>query len=154
MDKLKMKPTKDSGFTLIETLVVLAILAILAAGGFAVVSWIAPTADATAGSIFKGAVRQFTVKALTDEGAEMTWNTAQGQLSIISLGSTPITQNYTLPKNVQITLNGNTFSCLVLNPKGFPDNGISNLPTPCTVTNPTTPFTWSITDGSSKLTFQ
>lgn len=149
-----MNSTQNRGFTLMETLVVLAILAILAAGGYAVVSWISPTADATAGSILKGAVRQFTVKALTDEGAEMTWNADNGQLSIISLGSNPVSQNYALPKNVQITLNNKSFSCLVLNPKGFPDNGIPHLPVACTAKNPTSPFTWSITDGSSKLTFQ
>lgn len=149
MDQLR--PDRESGLTLVEVLIVIAILAILAAGGAALLGLIPATANVTSGTILKEAVREFTAQAVSDEGAEMTWTPDSGQLTIVSLGANPVSKSYTLSKNVQITLDGKIFSCLVLNPQGFPDN---QAVTSCAQSKPRIPMTWSITDGSSSITFQ
>ena len=140
----------EKGLTLVELLVVIAILALLTVGGVALMGLIPTTENATSGTILKEAVREFTAQALSDEGAEMTWN-GSGLLTIVSLGSNPVSKTYQLEKSVQITLNGKPFQCLVLNPQGFPDN---SAVTSCSASNPTSPFTWSVTDGTNVITFQ
>lgn len=156
MDQLKKIEASCKGFgscegmTLIELLIVIAIVAVLSVGGFAFIHLLSSESSATGGEILKEAVRQFTVQALSNEGAEMTWN-GKRQLSIESLGSNPVTKNYLMPSRTQIQLDGKPFSCLVLNPRGFPDNGIMSCNNG---TNPATPLTWSINDGHSQVTFQ
>ncbi|MBU2834202.1 hypothetical protein HF673_00015 [Acidithiobacillus thiooxidans] len=138
------------GVTLIELLIIIAIVAVLSVGGLAFFYALSSESNTTGGEILKEAVRQFTVQALSNEGAEMTWN-GKRQLSIVSLGSNPVTKNYLMPNNIQIDLNGKPFSCLVLNPRGFPDNGVMSCNGGL---NPTTPLTWSMSDGNSQFTFQ
>lgn len=149
MDQLKLFVARDQGLTLIELLVVIAIVSVLSIGGYAMVQLLSPASDGTGGEILKEAVRQFTVQALSDEGAEMTWNGKA--LSIVALGSNPVTKSYLMPNNVQIGLDGKPFQCLVLNPRGFPDNGAMN----CNGNvNPAIPLQWSISDGHSQVIFQ
>ena len=143
--------SEDKGLTLIELLVVLAILAILAVGGISLFGLIPVSVNATSGTILKEAVRQLTVQALSDEGAEMIWKSSTGTLSIVALGANPVSKSYHLSPKVSITLDSKPFQCLVLNPQGFPDNSAVKT---CGQSNPTIPMTWSVTDGSSNLTFQ
>ncbi len=133
-----------------ELLVIMAILSVLALAGAAALRLIPVTQNSTSAAIFKGALRQFEVQALTNQGAEMTWN-GKGTLSIVSLGGNPVSKTYPLSHSVQITLNGAPFSCLVLNPQGFPDNGAVAT---CSESNPSSPLTWSISDGSTSVSFQ
>lgn len=138
------------GMTLIELLIVIAIVAVLSVGGLAFFHELSAESNATGGEILKEAVRQLTVQALSNEGAEMTWN-GKRHLSIVSLGSNPVTKKYLMPNNIQINLDGKPFSCLVLNPRGFPDNAVMS----CNGgVNPTTPLTWSMSDGHAQFTFQ
>jgi prepilin-type N-terminal cleavage/methylation domain-containing protein len=145
MDQLNQR-----GLTLIELLVVIAILAILAVGGYSVLRLIPSTGNATAKTVFKQAVRQLTIQALSDEGAELTWD-GQGHLELRSLGANPVVQSYTLPNHETITINGQPFSCLVLNPKGFPDNAA--VPS-CKASNPSVPLIWSLSNGTYRISFQ
>ncbi|MBU2755289.1 prepilin-type N-terminal cleavage/methylation domain-containing protein [Acidithiobacillus sp. CV18-2] len=145
----------EKGLTLVELLLVIAILAIVAVAGYQLLGLIPLTQNSTSGTIFKEAVRQFTVQALSNAGAEMTWN-GKGTLSIVSLGGNPVSKSYQLSPQVSITLNGKPFQCLILNPQGFPDNqaiaqGNSRY---CSASNPTAPFIWSVSDGSYTLSFQ
>jgi prepilin-type N-terminal cleavage/methylation domain-containing protein len=141
----------EKGLTLVEMLVVLAILAILAAGGYRLIGMIPETQSATSAVVFKEAVRQLSIQALTDEGAEMTWN-GKGGIQITSLGASPYTKGYQVASKERISLDGQPFQCLVLDPRGFPnDPAISS----CSDTNPTQfPLQWSITDGASTISFQ
>ncbi len=139
----------EKGLTLIEMLIVIAILAILAIGGYKLIGLIQPTANSTSGIVIKEAIREFYVQALSDEGAELSRN--RGQLTITSLGANPFSKSFTISPSVDISLDGTPFQCLVLNPEGFPDNAAV---TSCTEPDPSTPLSWSITDGSSQLTFQ
>lgn len=146
----RKRAASSQGMTLIELLIVIAIVAVLSVGGLAFFHVLSSESSATGGEILKEAVRQFTVQALSNEGAEMTWN-GKRQLSIVSLGSNPVTKTYLMPNKIQIQLDSKPFGCLVLNPRGFPDNGVMS----CNGgQNPATPLTWSISDGHSQLTFQ
>ena len=141
----------EKGLTLIELLAVLAILAILAMAGYQLVGLIPQTENASSATVFREAVRELYIQALTNEGALMTWNPATSSLQVTSLGVSPYTSSYQLSHSVQIMLNGKPFQCLPLNPKGFPDNSaVASCPFP----NPTTPMQWSITNGSSTVSFQ
>lgn len=141
----------EKGLTLIEMLAVLAILAILAVTGYQLVALIPQTQNSTSATVFREAVRALYIQALTNEGALMTWDPTHNALQITSLGVSPYTTNYQLSQGVQLTLNGKPFDCLVLNPKGFPDNSVVAS---CTSPNPATPMQWSITNGSSTVSFQ
>lgn len=150
MDKLNGRRTDSHGMTMIELLVVIAILAILSVIGYSIVSLLSPSSTASGSMILKEAVRQFTIQSLTNEGAELNWN---GQNLVISaLGSNPVTKHYLLPVHAQITLDGQPFQCLVLNPRGFPDNAaMQNCKN---VADPAIPLEWSIKYGHSQVTFQ
>lgn len=142
---------RERGLTLVEILVVMAILAILAVGGYGLMSLIPESANATSKTVLKQAVRQLTIQALSDAGAEMTWD-GKGQLDIRSLGPNPVIKSYPLSRQVTISLNGQPFQCLVLSPQGFPDNrAVANCNSG---NNPTIPLTWSVSDGSNTITFQ
>ncbi len=145
-----MDQLKQGGVTLVELLLVLAILAILAVGGYGLLSLIPQSANATSATVLKQAVRQLTIQALSDEGAEMTWN-GKGRLEIRSLGANPFIRSYTLSPRASLTLDGRPFRCLVLNPQGFPDHAaVPKCPGP----NPGIPLNWSVVDGSYRVSFQ
>jgi len=139
----------EKGLTLIEMLIVIAVLAILAISGYKLIGLLQPTANSTSGIIVKEAVREFYVQALSDEGAELSRN--GGQLTITSLGANPFRKTFAISPSVNISLDGTPFQCLVLNPEGFPDNAA--VPS-CTESDPSIPLSWSVTNGSSQLTFQ
>ncbi len=139
----------EKGLTLIEMLIVIAVLAILAISGYKLIGLLQPTANSTSGIIVKEAVREFYVQALSDEGAELSRN--GGQLTITSLGANPFSKTFAISPSVNISLDGTPFQCLVLNPEGFPDNAA--VPS-CTESDPSIPLSWSVTNGSSQLTFQ
>lgn len=144
-----MDQLKDRGVTLIELLVVLAILAIVAVGGVSLLRLLPSTRSANNGPLVKEAVRQLYVYALTDEGAELTYQ--NGALNIVTLGANTVHANYTLSGHPKVLLNGKPFSCLILNYQGFPYNSVSvphSIPA-CHETNPTTPMTWSVQDAEA-----
>ena len=144
---------REKGMTLLELLVTMAIVALLTYSGISLFSLISAQKNTSAATVAKEAIRQFTIYALTDEGAELTF--ANGALHIVTLGANQQQASYQLPAGTTISLNGQPFSCLILTFQGVPYNSVAvpaGIPA-CTSPNPTIPLTWSISNGTTAVTF-
>ena len=119
--KSTLHHSPQQGLTLIELMVVIAIMAIAASVAIFGVQQIQSANQGSAFVVGKEVLRNWSIMALSDEGAELTVQSSPSATvwTVSSLGGNPITQTYHLPAGVTLSLNGSAITCVAMDPKGF-----------------------------------
>lgn len=134
----------EKGLTFIELMVVIAIMAIATSAAVFGVQQIQSASQGSAFIIGKEVLRNWSIMALSDEGAELTVQSSPSATvwTVSSLGGNPMTQTYHLPKGVTLDLNGTPITCASMDPDGF----ITPV-TGCTTSVPSGSPEWSVSVG-------